>query len=801
MMEIEALKRGGTVKMKIYFCDKKYLYCQVDSWTTFGNLREAMSKALYLREENESLFDFYEVNEFKRTERVPDHSERVLDVLAHWGHLLVAESSSHNLAINDAFFIEYKKMSPFPFESQFDEDDTSMVELLYVEFVADVVKHTVYPFCSEQDGVTLAALQLQEIFGDYPSDSSENVQKMKSYVKENLCNFISGNIIEQSSSTEDELTTYICLLYDKLQGYSQFESQMSYLQFVRSWSVQDESEDNEDGEAAYMEKDNAVEDIVEVTARGQSKKEPSEEFENEYVAMPYRNISVSQEVLEPLNAIAESEDDDDDDAEYDKKGEGSIDEVNDEGDENEGMSGLKSQGVVKNAFSPPLPEVESMTVLHTTNPTADTCDVHDMNSNSHFDVTSKLRGGPPAGPPPPNVKRVIPTPPPSISHLESMTVLHTTNPTADTCDVHDMNSNSHFDITPKLRGGPPAGPPPPNAKRVIPTPPSSIAHPEVEGNVTPDVIGHGAPPSVSVSVPLIRGGPPAGPPPPNAKRVAAVPTPPDLASGNNAPRPPFLASIAGGANLRKAPIPTNGDESSGQPKPDFLASIAAGGNVLKKTTPTGGTGGGGNPKPDFLASIAAGGNTLKKTTPTGGTGGGGNPKPDFLASIAAGGNALKKTTPAGGTGGGGNPKPDFLASIAAGGNALKKTTPAGGTGGGGNPKPDFLASIAAGGNALKKSSPAGGSGSGGNNPKPDFLSSIAAGGAALRKTTTGGGGTGGSGGGGNPKPDFLASIAAGGATLRKTNPGGDVNSAAPKPPAPPPPKNDLFAAVLARRIE
>ena len=712
MMEIEALKRGGTVKMKIYFCDKKFLYCQVDSWTTFGNLREAMSKALYLREENESLFDFYEVNEFKRTERVPDHSERVLDVLAHWGHLLVAESSSHNLAINDAFFIEYKKISPFPFESQFDEDDTSMVELLYVEFVADVVKHTVYPFCSEQDGVTLAALQLQEIFGDYPSDSSENVQKMKSYVKENLCNFISGNIIEQSSSTEDELTTYICLLYDKLQGYSQFESQMSYLQFVRSWSVQDESEDNEDGEAAYMEKDNAVEDIVEVTARGQSKKEPSEEFENEYVAMPYRNISVSQEVLEPLNAIAESEDDDDDDAEYDKKGEGSIDEVNDEGDENEGMSGLKSQGVVKNTFSPPLPEVESMTVLHTTNPTADTCDVHDMNSNSHFDVTSKLRGGPPAGPPPPN------------------------------------------------------------AKRVIPTPPSSIAHPEVEGNVTPDVIGHGAPPSVSVSVPLIRGGPPAGPPPPNAKRVAAVPTPPDLASGNNAPRPPFLASIAGGANLRKAPIPTNGDESSGQPKPDFLASIAAGGNVLKKTTPTGGTGGGGNPKPDFLASIAAGGNTLKKTPPTGGTGGAGNPKPDFLASIAAGGNALKKTTPAGGTGGGGNPKPDFLASIAAGGNALKK------------------------------SSPAGGSGSGGNNPKPDFLSSIAAGGAALRKTTPGGGGgTGGSGGGGNPKPDFLASIAAGGATLRKTNPGGDVNSAAPKPPAPPPPKNDLFAAVLARRIE
>jgi hypothetical protein len=79
------------VQIQIYFSDKKFLFCRVDSWTTFQNLHEAVSKALYLHHENEDLFSFYEVNDRKHTERVPESGERVLDMLARWEKLAASE--------------------------------------------------------------------------------------------------------------------------------------------------------------------------------------------------------------------------------------------------------------------------------------------------------------------------------------------------------------------------------------------------------------------------------------------------------------------------------------------------------------------------------------------------------------------------------------------------------------------------------------------------------------------------------------------------------------------------------------
>jgi hypothetical protein len=94
LMEIEALKRGGCVQIKVYFSDKKFLFCRVDSWTTFRNLHEAVSKALYLHRKNEGLFCFYEVNESRHTERVPGPEDRVLDLLARWEQMALAESAN-----------------------------------------------------------------------------------------------------------------------------------------------------------------------------------------------------------------------------------------------------------------------------------------------------------------------------------------------------------------------------------------------------------------------------------------------------------------------------------------------------------------------------------------------------------------------------------------------------------------------------------------------------------------------------------------------------------------------------------
>jgi len=567
MVEIEALKRGGTVKIKVYFSDKKYIYCGVDSWTTFQNLREIVTKMIKMQEANDDLFDFYEVNEIKSSERVPEPGERVLDVLARWEHLWAVELAS-DVPFHDPFFIEFKKIFPYPIERPFDEEDTAMVALLYVEFVSDVVEDNAYPLCSEQDGVTLAALQLQEKFGDYPT-SEEKQREMKSFIKENLSKFISDTIIETSSSSGDDLTTFVCLLYDKLKGYSQFEAQMSYLQFVRSWSVEEEDEEEEEEEEEVVDEGGAVTDLEKsqiqhntyVNNDGDRTDMLSEEEEYALDAAPPRKIALSREILEPLNAIVESDSEDDEDEVDD---EDIIDEPplkteDDSSDEVQGISHV-SHSIASD---------------------------DDIQSTTSVKITPPLRGGPPAGPPPAHARRV------------------------------SLKSNLSHAPVQTGHGGPPPGPPPTTASRVTA-------------------------PSVRDGLPPARGGPPVGPPPPHAKRVSVNPTPPN--------------AIGTGTS---------------NPKPDFLASIAAGGHALKKppsSAPPGG--GGGNPKPDFLASIAAGGHALKKppsSAPPGG--GGGNPKPDFLASIAAGGHALRKTSPCGG---GGRPPPpppppknDLFAAIAA----------------------------------------------------------------------------------------------------------------------------------------
>ena len=202
--------------------------------------------------------------------------------------------------------MEFRKVSPFPYEHRINEYDACMVELLFAEFVDDVVKDNVYPFCIEQDGVTLAALQLQERFGDYPLGNKED--KMKSYVKNNLCSFLASSIVEQSSSNEEELTDFICMMYSKLTGYTQFEAQMSYLQYVRSWSVNVEEEEDEDEEGRNVDKEDkpaSTQYVYENESHKESQRIDAIE-QNSYVDAP-----VKREILQPLNVIYEKDEESD----------------------------------------------------------------------------------------------------------------------------------------------------------------------------------------------------------------------------------------------------------------------------------------------------------------------------------------------------------------------------------------------------------------------------------------------------------------------------------------------------------
>lgn len=80
-IELEALKQGGSVNVRIFFLDGKYCNMRADSWTTAQELEEDIAKLL--RIENSKPFSLFEVSTGEE-ERVLDPDERILDLVSFW---------------------------------------------------------------------------------------------------------------------------------------------------------------------------------------------------------------------------------------------------------------------------------------------------------------------------------------------------------------------------------------------------------------------------------------------------------------------------------------------------------------------------------------------------------------------------------------------------------------------------------------------------------------------------------------------------------------------------------------------
>jgi hypothetical protein len=213
---------------------------RADSWTTSQELEEDIGKLLGV--ENPKPFSLFEVSTGEE-ERVLDPDERILDLISFWQRSELEEISKIgksnlfsalppsslfvDVAVLGAEFEEFRFMYKVGLFYEVEDTDTSAIELLYVQATHDVVDSR-YP-CSEQDAVTLAALQMQEAFGDFPSSGT------CSYLRGKLGVYLSGRLIEQKTPLEYEEQIY--KLYKKLIGYAQMEARLSYLDYVKSWKI------------------------------------------------------------------------------------------------------------------------------------------------------------------------------------------------------------------------------------------------------------------------------------------------------------------------------------------------------------------------------------------------------------------------------------------------------------------------------------------------------------------------------------------------------------------------------------
>jgi myosin-7 len=221
-LEMEALRDGNPVVVRVWFLDDKYTMLKVDSWLTAEEFEEMIAHKLGIQDARS--FSIFEVSSTEE-ERVLDADERILDLVAYWQRMEAEERQRKGKGAEIEEFKFFFKVRLF---FDVEDDDTSAIEMMYIQAKHDVVDAR-YP-CTEQDSVTLAALQVQEEFGDCPSDPSTCT-----YLRGNLDRFVAARYFEDGRETEIE--SQIMTLYGKLTGYSQLEARLSYLDYVKSWKI------------------------------------------------------------------------------------------------------------------------------------------------------------------------------------------------------------------------------------------------------------------------------------------------------------------------------------------------------------------------------------------------------------------------------------------------------------------------------------------------------------------------------------------------------------------------------------
>lgn len=209
LVEIQSCVRRDPALVRVFFVDGKFLTVPVDSWTTAVDCADTIARSLKM--ETKRPFALFEVSPADDEERVLGDQERVLDLVAHWHHLKKK---------SDDFRLVYKVRYFF----KVPHTDAAAVELTYLQARQDVVDER-YP-CSDQDAVTLAALQVQDEYGD----KKDGFTALK-----DLAAYLPKKVLDEQD--HEALQAQLLTFYAKLDGYSQNDARLSYLDYVKSWKI------------------------------------------------------------------------------------------------------------------------------------------------------------------------------------------------------------------------------------------------------------------------------------------------------------------------------------------------------------------------------------------------------------------------------------------------------------------------------------------------------------------------------------------------------------------------------------
>lgn len=221
IVEMEACKRLQPATVRVNFLDGRYIMMPVNSWTTAELFKEMICLRLGIR--TMKPFAIFEETS-NEEERVLDPEERILDLSAYWTRLQNEERSKKG---RGGEIEQYKFVFKVRLFLDVDQTDLAAVEVMYIQASHDVVESR-YP-CTPQDSVTLAALQVQEEYGDHPGGEC-------TYLTGKIGKYLASKYLEETDD-ETELEAQVLKLYERLHGYSQQEARLSYLDVVKSWKI------------------------------------------------------------------------------------------------------------------------------------------------------------------------------------------------------------------------------------------------------------------------------------------------------------------------------------------------------------------------------------------------------------------------------------------------------------------------------------------------------------------------------------------------------------------------------------
>jgi hypothetical protein len=216
--EIQHIEHMKSIMFPVYFFSESHTMVPTESYTSVRELKTTIMRKLQLNISRIPYYALYEVCDTSESieERFLDDFDRIVDISAVW-----ARESEEFLKKNQN--IQFKIYLKIQLFYSFPDDDVDTITMHYVQTNYDVNKGKFN--LTENDIITLAAIQLMANYGTSHDESYRNLEKStEKYIP----------MDKFKTNPKEYWMEKIMKLYTSLKATSKLEAKLTYLEHLKS---------------------------------------------------------------------------------------------------------------------------------------------------------------------------------------------------------------------------------------------------------------------------------------------------------------------------------------------------------------------------------------------------------------------------------------------------------------------------------------------------------------------------------------------------------------------------------------